>query len=113
MTVSLIGNLISDIGPKPLLKVTAALNGTIGPSAESELCDSKLEITQNGTSVCPPKKGPVEMSYDIIIPYPWMKKGNYAVHAQMYATNGARMTDFEGTVWVNGEAGDGDGEGWV
>jgi len=115
MTVRLKGSLLSDVGPTPALKMTASLNGTISPVSEGELCSqrSKLEITQNGTSVCPPKKGPVEMSYDVIIAYPYYKKGNYTVRVQMNATDGTRMTDFEGTVWVNGEAVDGDGGGWV
>ena len=51
------------------------------------------------------------MSYDVIIAYPWMKKGNYTVRAQMFATDSSRMTDFEGTVWVEGGADDGDG--WI
>lgn len=51
------------------------------------------------------------MSYDVIIAYPFMKKGNYTVHVQMFATNGTRITDFEGSVWINGEA-DGDEDGW-
>jgi len=110
--VRLKGNLTSDIGPRPVLKLTAALNGTIGPSYESEICFSKLQIKQNGTSVCPPKKGQAEMTYDVIIAYPYMKKGDYTVRVQMDATDGARMTDFEGTVWIGGEADDGDG-GWV
>lgn len=105
------GDLNSDIGSKPLLKMTAALNGTIGPSYESDICSSKLKITQDGKTVCPPQKGPVEMSYDVIIAYPFMKKGNYTVHVQMFATNGTRITDFEGSVWINGEA-DGDEDGW-
>lgn len=40
-----------------------------------------------------------------------MKKGNYSVRAELYATDGSRMTDFEGTVFVIGEAGDGK-DGW-
>lgn len=52
------------------------------------------------------------MTYDVIIAYPYMKKGDYTVRVQMDATDGARMTDFEGTVWIGGEADDGDG-GWV
>jgi len=112
LTVRLKGNLTSDIGPKPLLGLTAALNGTIGPGYTSDLCSSKLDITQNGTMSCPPRKGPVEMTYDIIIAYWWLKKGNYTVRVRMNATDGTRMTDFEGTVWVNGEVDDGDGGGW-
>jgi predicted NAD/FAD-binding protein len=66
---------------------------------------------QDGKSVCPPKKGPVEMTYTSIIVHPFYKKGNYAAHVQMWATDGSRITDFEGTVWVNGGI-DGD-DGWL
>lgn len=112
MTLRLVGTLTSSIGSDPRLRITASLNGTVGPSVEIKLCtNSKLEITQNGsTTSCPPEKGPVEMSYRVIIPYTWLKKGNYTVRAEMYATSGARITDFEGTVWVDGK--DGDGDGW-
>ncbi len=49
------------------------------------------------------------MSYSVVIPYWWMKKGNYTVHAQMHTVDGTRLTGFEGTVSINGEAGsDGD-----
>ena len=51
------------------------------------------------------------MSYRVLIPYWVLKKGDYTVHAGMYATCGLRLTEFEGTVFVNGEAGDGSG-GW-
>jgi len=98
---------------EPVLKLTAALNGTIGLSGGSETCFSKFEITQNGTSACTPEQGPVEVTYDIFIAYPWIEKGNYTVHVRMTAISGARMTGFEGTVWVDGEADDGEGEGWM
>jgi hypothetical protein len=112
MILRLRGNINSDIGPNPRLKVTVSLNGTVGPGFEADLCSNdKLDIRQNGASMCPPKRGAVEMSYSAVIPYWWLKKGNYTVHTEMYATNGARMTDFEGTVWVNGDA-DGD-DGWA
>lgn len=92
--------------------MTAALNWTIGPGYTSDLCSSKLEMTQNGKRVCPPREGPVEMTYDVITAYWWLKKGNYTVRVQLKATDGTRMTDFEGTVWVNVEVDDGDGGGW-
>ena len=112
MTVFLVGNLRSDIGDKPRVKLTASLNSTVGPSVESEICSQpKIEIRQNGTLVCPPKKGKVQMAYSVTIPYWVLKKSNYTVHVEMYATDDSRMTDFEGTVFVDGEAGDGD-DGW-
>jgi hypothetical protein len=40
------------------------------------------------------------MNYTIVIPYTGMKKGHYTVLAEMYATDGARTTGFEGTVWT-------------
>ncbi len=49
------------------------------------------------------------MSYSVVIPYWSLKKGNYTVGVEMYATEGARITSFAGTTWVNGEAGEGDG----
>jgi len=39
------------------------------------------------------------------------RRGVYTVRARMYATNGERMTAFKGSVFVDGEAGGGDG-GW-
>ena len=109
MTLRLRGKLTTDVGSKVRIKLTVALNGTVWPSFESDLCSQgKLEITQNGTSVGLLKSGSVEMSYRVVIPYWVMEKGNYSVRTEMYTDGGARMTDFEGTVWVNGEA-DGDG----
>lgn len=111
MNLSLKGNLTSDVGLKPRIKLTVSLNGTVGPRVESDFCSQpKIEITQNGKNVCPPKQGPIDMSYSAVIPYWWLKKGNYTVQVEMYATDGERMTRFEGTTWVNGEAGE--GEGW-
>lgn len=60
--------------------------------------------------MCPPKEGQLEMTYDVVITYPYMKKENYRVRVQTDATDGARMTDFEGTVWIYGEADDDDGD---
>jgi hypothetical protein len=51
------------------------------------------------------------MEYSVGIPYWVLKKGDYTVRAEMDATNGSRMTAFEGTVFVVGEAGDSHG-GW-
>jgi hypothetical protein len=45
----------------------------------------------------------------VIIPYTWLKKGYYTVRMEMYATESGRITDFEGTFWVNGKDGEGDG----
>ena len=110
MSLKFKGILTSDTGPKPSIKLTISLNGTVGPQVETDLCSQpKIDILQNGTSLCPPKKGSVDMSYSVVIPYWWLKKGDYTVHVEMYASDGARMTAFEGTVWVNGEGGEGDG----
>lgn len=58
MNLSLKGNLASDIGLKPRIKLTVSLNGTAGPRIESDLCSQpKIEILQNGEKVCPPKQG--------------------------------------------------------
>lgn len=112
MTLRLRGRLNSEVGSKPSIKVTVSLNGTVGPGFESDVCgQSEFEITQNGTKVRSLTSGPVEISYNTVVCCCWLKKGNYTVHAQMYATNGSRMTGFEGTVWVNGEI-DGD-DGWA
>jgi len=110
MTLRLNGSLTTDVGSKARIKLTVAMNGTVGPSTESDLCSQdKLEITQNGTTVCSLARGSVEMSYSVVIPYWWMKKGNYTVRTQMHTADGTRLTGFEGTVWINGEAGcDGD-----
>lgn len=54
------------------------------------------------------KSGPIEMSYSAVIPYWWLEKGDYTVHPEMYTAHGTRMTEFEGTVWVDGEAGSSD-----
>lgn len=108
MTLRLRGKLNSDVGDKARIKLIVALNGTVGPSVDSDLCaQRKIEITQNGSRVCSLKSGPIEMSYSVVIPYTWLAKGNYTVHAEMNTADGARMTDFEGTVWINGEADDG------
>lgn len=50
---------------------------------------------------------PVEMSYGVAVPYWWLNRGDYAVRAEMYAVDGARMTGLEGRVWVDGEADEG------
>lgn len=112
MTLRLRGPLKSEVGSKPSIKVVVSLNGTVGPDFESELCGrSEFEILQNGAKVRSLTSGPVEMSYSTVVCYWWLKKGNYTVHAQIYATNGSRMTGFEGILWVNGEV-DGD-DGWA
>ena len=104
------GNLTSEIGLKPRIKLTVSLNGIVGPRVESDLCSQlKVDIMQHSKCVCPPKQGLVDISYSIVIPYWWLKKGNYTLHVEMYATDGGRMTDFEGTTWRNGEAGESDG----
>lgn len=70
-----------------------------------------LEITPHGTSVSSLQRGAVEMASRVVVPYSWLEKGNYTVvHAEMCTAHGARMTDFEGPIWVDGEAGDGAGE---
>lgn len=112
MTLRLKGTITAPIGPNPHIQVTVSLNGTVGPRIEDRLCSNgKLEIKQNGTSTgsCPPEEGAVEMVYSAMIPYIWLKMGNYTVRTEMYATDGGKMTDFEGTAWVAGELGGGDG----
>ncbi len=110
MTLRLRASLKSDVGSEARIKLAVWLNGTVGPGGEYDLfAQQRLKIVQNGTSVHSLSRGPVEMSYSVVIPYWWLKKGDYTVRAEMYAANGTRMTGFEGTVWVNGEA---DGVGW-
>ena len=47
------------------------------------------------------------MLYTTFLPADFMDKGNYTVRVEMWATDGARMTDLEGTVWVEGRRGEG------
>lgn len=85
---------------------------------EKKLCaDSKIKITQRGVPLPDgqtPTDGNVTMSYKNLIPYTWLKKGWYTVRVEMYASEEvgkARMTGFEGGVWIKGGKGDGCG-GW-
>lgn len=55
------------------------------------------------------EQGSVRMWYTNYIPYPWMEKGNYKVRNGMWNGDGRRMTEFEGTVWVEGR---GEVGGW-
>lgn len=106
------GDIISDIGSDPRLKWTASFDGLKGsPGSEVALplhsnAGIELQIQQNGREMCPPEKGPVNMSFSLRFPTPWVKRGSYTVRTEMYATDGRRMTDFEGTVWVDGYEGD-------
>jgi hypothetical protein len=79
------------------------LNGTAGPADDGDLCDWRLEVRQNGTISCPPKKGRVEMSWEIFVPIEWMKTGFYRITADMRTANGIKMTAFEGTLWMEGK----------
>jgi len=58
----------------------------------------------------------VVFKYHTPVPYTELSKGNYTVRAEIYASEEvgkARMTAFEGTVWIEGD-GEGDGNGgWV
>jgi len=108
-----VGEIISDIGADPYLKWSASFDGLKGsPGSDLVLplrssAAIELEIQQNGTNMCPPEKGPVDMSFSLRFPAPWVKRGYYTVRTEMFATDGRRMTDFEGTVWVDGYEGDG------
>lgn len=54
------------------------------------------------------------MSYKNLIPYGWLKKGWYTARVELYAgeeVGKARMTGFEGGVWIEDGKGDGCG-GW-
>lgn len=81
--------------------------------AEEDFSHTKLEINQDGKPVCPLQRGPVEMTYKAGIAYAWSKSGNHTVQVQMFASNDTRMTDFEGTVWINGGIEGGDGWLWL
>lgn len=81
--------------------------------------DDHCDIVQNGTELSEgqvPKKGKVVFKFHTPIPYFELKKGNYTLTAEMYASEEAgkgRMTGFKGTVWIEGD-GEGDGKGgWV
>ena len=84
-----------------------AINGTAGPAAEGMLCpNNQLTIRQGGNDLAagvPPTDGAVEMTYEAILPYTWLDRGYYTVRAEMYTSDSLRMTDFEGTVWVDGK----------
>lgn len=112
MTLRLKGTITSPIGPNPRIQITLSINGTVGPRIEDKLCSNgKLEIKQKITATgnCAPEEGAVEMVYSAMIPYIWLKKGDYTVRTEMYSSNGGRMTDFEGTIWVEGKQVEGDG----
>ncbi len=76
-----------------------------------------MEIIQDGKSLPDgkvPTSGKVIMSYKKLIPYTWLKKGWYTVRVEMYASKEAgraRLTGFEGSIWIEGGEGDGCG-GW-
>ena len=113
------GNITEDVGTKPLLYTIAYLNGRLGPSHVGILGpgNQKMKIIQDGTPLADgevPTKGEVVMSYKNLIPYTWFKKGWYTVRVEMYASEevgNARMTGFEGSIWIEGGFGDGCG-GW-
>ncbi|MDI1492680.1 MAG: Phosphatidylglycerol/phosphatidylinositol transfer protein [Ramalina farinacea] len=111
-TVLLEGHLTTSIDAHASFKLTAFLNGTVGPSLEENLYDGAdiLEVWQHGKRARDSLvKGPVQMSYTNFIPYPWMDKGYYKVQTGMWAGDGTRMTAFEGTIWIQGEN---EGSGW-
>ena len=64
-----------------------------------------MKIFQNGTELGelePPKKGQVTIAFkDYFVPW-IMRKAYYTVRIEMRTTEGKRMTDFEGTIWVDG-----------
>ena len=111
-TVLLTGHLTADIGGGAVYKLTAFLNGTVGPSGEGDLFDEddNLEMWQHGELVRDHLvQGPVIMSFSALLPVPWMDKGYYKVQTGMWAGPGKRMTVFEGTLWIQGEN---EGSGW-
>ena len=93
------------------------VNGRPGPDTQAKLRPEgeKFEIIQNGTHLPDnevPTKGDVIMRVKNVIPYWWMCKGWYTVRSEMYASKevgGARLTGFEGAVWVEGESSDCEG----
>lgn len=95
----------ADIGENPRLRTTFSLNGTSAPSVETKLCaDNLIRVLQNGTDApCPPEKGLVEVLYVTSMPAAYIDKGYWTVRVEAWATDGTRITDMEGTVWVEGE----------
>lgn len=72
---------------------------------ETKLCaDNLIRVLQNGTDApCPPEKGLVEVLYVTSMPAAYIDKGYWTVRVEAWATDGTRITDMEGTVWVEGE----------
>lgn len=115
------GRITEDIGADPQLYLSVLVNGRAGPDTQLTLSPGpdheKFEIVQHGRTLGEdevPKKGDVVMRYKNVIPYWWFCKGWYTVRTEMYASHdvgGARMTGFEGAVWVEGEASDSDCDG--
>lgn len=76
-------------------------------SFEGKLCtNDPVKIRQDGKPAdCPPKKGSIHISYTSVIPVPFLPKGNYTVLVEMWATDGERISEFEGTHFVDGYVG--------
>jgi hypothetical protein len=101
--IHLDGIILADVGNKPTLKLSSFLNGSTGPSDTGDLCGCwLLEVQQDGEIQCPPKKGPVKMSWTRWIPTYWMESGFHRIRAEMYTTNWSRMMDYESTMWIQG-----------
>ena len=119
MTLDLQGEIKEGIGLKPQLYVLVYLNGRPGPTMDQTLCaGGRIEISQKGVPLSDgqiPTDGDVMIRYTALVPDAELKKGYYTVRVEMYASEEvgkARMTGFEGAVWIEGGKGDGCG-GWV
>ena len=115
-TLELKGKITEDIGTDPQIYISVLLDGRPGADTKSLLVPlpDKFQIFQHDRGLDEdevPKKGGITMRYKSGIPTPWMCKGWYTIRCEMYASHevgGARMTGFEGTIWVDGEASDSD-----
>lgn len=84
-----------------MLKLTSYHNGTKIGSNERPLCNEgpgDMVIIQDGRLVCPPHEGAVAMSYSKYGLYDWFRRAFYTIRVEMWATDGTRVTDFNGTV---------------
>jgi hypothetical protein len=83
------------------------LNGTIGDirTAEGSICDWTFKWIQDGNGSCEPKAGDVRIYSPRMgfLPLWQMPKCYITVRAQLWDEKGDRMTDFEGTMYADGE----------
>ena len=84
-----------------------SLNGTElnVRTAEGPICDWTIKWIQNGVGSCKPKAGDVRIYNPRMgfIPIWNIAKCYVIVRAQLWDERGDRMTDFEGTVYIDGE----------